>query len=186
MAGFFIVFQSYTTLSINFSDSQMYRVIRMDPNFEIRFYLPTAIATFTFPEKNYDVLNRVGVSKLQAYINGGNNEKQIIPMTTPVHFNIKDSVSSVSFVMPLTFNASNLPKPNDAQLSVKNIPGEHVAAIEFGGFATEKNISIYTEKLKAILKAKGIQFSENFRILSYNSTYQLIDRKNEIIVDVKL
>ncbi len=158
----------------------------MDPNFEIRFYLPTAIATFTVPEKNYDVLNRVGVSKLQAYINGGNNEKQIIPMTTPVHFSIKDSVSSVSFVMPLTFNASNLPKPNDAQISVKNISAEHVAVIEFGGFATEKKISIYTEKLKAILKAKGIQFSENFRFLSYNSTYQLIDRKNEIIVDVKL
>ncbi len=186
IVGIFILFQSYTTLSINNSDSQMYRVIRMDTNFEIRFYLPTAVATFTSSEKNFDALNSVGVSKLQNYINRGNNEKQIIPMTTPIHFDINDSVSSVSFVMPLTFNASNLPKPIDAQVSVKNIPDEHVAVIQFGGFATEKDISIYTEKLKAILKANAIPFYGNFRFLCYNPSYQLIDRKNEIIVDVQL
>ncbi len=186
IVGIFILFQSYTTLSINNSDSQMYRVIRMDTNFEIRFYLPTAVATFTSTEKNFVALNSVGVSKLQNYINRGNNEKQIIPITTPIHFDINDSVSSVSFVMPLTFNASNLPKPIDAQISVKNIPDEHVAVIQFGGFATEKDISIYTEKLKAILKANAIPVSGNFRFLSYNPSYQLIDRKNEIIVDVQL
>ena len=182
----FILFQSYTTVSVNVSDTQMYRVIRMDTNFEIRFYLPTAIATFISSEKNYKALNSAGFSKLQNYINSGNCENKIIPITEPVHFDINDSCSSISFVMPLTSNASNLPKPNDAQVCVKDIPSKRVAVIQFGGFATQKNIATHTEKLKAILKANKILFTGNFKFLCYNPSYQLIDRKNEIAVDVQL
>jgi hypothetical protein len=105
-------------------------------------------------------------------------------MTSPVHMNINDSVSSMSFVMPSSYNQENLPKPNDPNVIIQKTPEEYVAVIQFGGYASDKDLVFYSEKLQGILKEKGITSYGHARYLGYNPPFQVVNRRNEIIVSV--
>lgn len=98
---------------------------------------------------------------------------------------VNDSVSTMSFVMPLAYNESNLPKPNDPNVIIKRTSEEYVAVLQFDGFASDEDLKLYSEKLRSLLKEKGITTYGHFRYLGYNPPYQLIDRRNEIIVSVQ-
>jgi len=181
----FLFFQSYTFMSSKKTETQAYKVIRTEKDFEIRFYPAVTMATIHAAEKSYKSLGSKGFRKLAAYIFGGNEAKQQISMTTPVHMVVNDSISSMSFVMPTAFNTGNLPKPQNEEVKLQTIPEEYVAAIRFGGFASDNDIKKYSEKLETALKAANIQFIGNFRVLGYNPPYQLFGRRNEIIVGVQ-
>src|SRR5665647_817529 len=117
---------------------------------------------------------------LLSHLSGENNT-----MTSPVQMDINDSVSEMSFMMPVGYNLDNLPKPNDGKVIVHKTSDEYVAAIRFGGFASDKDIKKYSEKLKTLLLAKGINYYGNFRLLGYNPPFQLVGRRNEIILSVR-
>jgi hypothetical protein len=105
-------------------------------------------------------------------------------MTSPVHMDINDSVSSMSFVMPSSYNEESLPKPNDPEVLIHKTSEEYVAVIRFGGFASDEDILFYSDKLYNLLKEKGIASYGNARFLGYNPPFQLLDRRNEIVVSV--
>lgn len=184
VTGVFIIFQIYTTMSSNKAETQTYKVVQTEPNFEIRFYPAVTMATITSSAKSYKELGNSGFRKLAAYIFGGNEAKRQISMTTPVHMDINDTASSMSFVMPLEFNKDNLPKPNDSNVEIKTTTDEYVAVITFGGFASDKKIKFYQDKLETELRRNSISYYGNFRFLGYNPPYQLFGRKNEVIVNV--
>lgn len=184
LTGLFIVFQIHTTMSSNKAETQIYKVVQTEPNFEIRFYPAVTMATITSSAKSYKELGNSGFRKLAGYIFGGNEAKRQISMTTPVHMDINDTASSMSFVMPLEFNKDNLPKPNDSNVEIKTTTDEYVAVITFGGFASDKKIKLYTDKLETELRRNSISYYGSFRFLGYNAPYQLFRRKNEIIVNV--
>jgi len=106
-------------------------------------------------------------------------------MTAPVHMDINDTLSSMSFVMPGSYNTGNLPLPNDTGIIIHESADEYVAAVSFGGFASDKDIKHYTEKLRQLLLQKGIKTIGHYRYLGYNPPYQLAGRRNEIIVTVE-
>jgi hypothetical protein len=166
------------------SESQTYKLIRSENDFEIRFYPAVVMATITSTVKTYKELGNSGFKKLANYIFGGNVEMKQIAMTTPVHMDLTDSLSSMSFVMPADYTKENMPLPNDPSVKVNRTSDEYVAAIKFAGFASEKDIRFYTEKLKRGLIEKGIIYYGHFRFLGYNPPYQLVGRKNEIIISV--
>jgi len=105
-------------------------------------------------------------------------------MTSPVHMNVNDTLSTMSFVMPSSFNKDNLPKPNDSDVKFKTTDDEYVAVVSFGGFASDKDLKSNSEKLQRILKEKGIVTKGNPRFLGYNPPYQLVDRRNEVIISI--
>jgi hypothetical protein len=121
---------------------------------------------------------------LAGYIFGQNDTGKKIAMTAPVHMDIKEKASSMSFVMPGSYNKYNLPKPIDPAIIIKESPEEYVAVLSFGGFASDKDIQANADKLENILKKNGINYFGNFRFLGYNPPYQLFGRKNEIIVSI--
>lgn len=180
-----VLFQSYTVMATNKTEEQNYTVVHKDKDFEIRFYPSTTVATIYSRAKTYKDLSGPGFRKLAGYIFGGNETNIGISMTSPVHMDINDSVSSMSFVMPTAFNQSNLPKPNDPDVHLHNTVDEYVAVIEFGGYASDKDLQFYSDKLGKMLKDKGISSYGNFRFLGYNPPFQLINRRNEIVVSVK-
>jgi SOUL heme-binding protein len=184
LAVLFIIFQAYTTMATNKSEEQPYKVIKTEKDFEIRFYPSVTMATITSSAKSYKELGSSGFNKLAGYIFGGNDAKKQIAMTSPVHMDISDSISSMSFVMPSTYNAENLPKPNDAAVNINKTADAYVAAIKFSGFASDNDIKNQTETLKNALKAASISYYGNFRYLGYNPPYQLVGRRNEVIIDV--
>ncbi len=184
LAVLFIIFQAYTTMATNKSEEQPYKVIKTEKDFEIRFYPSVTMATITSSAKSYKELGSSGFNKLAGYIFGGNDAKKQIAMTSPVHMDISDSISSMSFVMPSTYNAENLPKPNDAAVNINKTADAYVAAIKFSGFASDNDIKNQTETLKNALKAASISYYGNFRYLGYNPPYQLVGRRNEVIIDI--
>jgi len=183
--GLFIIFQSFTIISTEKAEEQKYTVVLPNEEFEIRFYPSATLATVYSEAKTYKELSGPGFRKLAGYIFGGNESETKISMTSPVQMNINDSISEMSFVMPTGYNLDNLPKPNDAKVIVHKTKDEYVAAIKFGGFASDKDIQNYSEKLKNLLLAKGIIYYGNFRFLGYNPPFQLVGRRNEIIISVK-
>ncbi len=180
----FIVFQTYLSMASGNSETQAYKIIRSEKDFEIRFYPSTTMATITSFAKSYKELGSSGFNKLAGYIFGGNNKQQKIAMTSPVHMDINDSLSTMSFVMPAEFDKDSLPVPNNADVKIRTTSDEYVAAIRFGGFASDNNIKETMEKLENALKKNSISYSGQFRFLGYNPPYQLFGRRNEIIVTV--
>lgn len=181
----FIIFQSFTMRNSNKTEQQKYSIIEKNENFEIRYY-PKAIMATVYSESNsYREIAYPGFKKLANYIFGGNEKNTQIAMTAPVHMNINDSTSSMSFVMPSDYNIDNLPKPKDSNIEIKYSNEEYVACISYGGYSSDKDIKKYSEMLGNILKKKNIKHSNNFRYLGYNPPYQFMNRKNEIIVSIE-
>lgn len=179
-----VLFQSFIIMPTNKTEEQKYSLVRKYMDFEIRFYPSATIATINSNAKTYGDLSGPGFRKLAGYIFGGNEANTKISMTTPVQMNINDSVSTMSFVMPSVYTKENLPKPNDPDVQIKNTADEYVAVIRFGGYASDKDLKFYSEKLQNLLKENGITFFGNYRFLGYNPPYQFIGRRNEIIVAV--
>ena len=178
-----IISQLYFTMAK--TETQAYQVIKTEKDFEIRLYPPATMATISMDVKTYKELSSAGFRKLASFIFGGNQDNKNISMTSPVHMDINDSLSSMSFVMPANYNKDNLPKPNDTSVILKTTAEEYVAAIRFGGYANDEEIKMYAAKLENALKAKGIEYFGNFRFLGYNAPFQFWGRKNEIIVNVR-
>jgi hypothetical protein len=179
-----IIFITPIIMAVNKTEEQKYTLILKEKDFEIRFYPATTIATIKSNAKSYKELANPGFRKLAGYIFGGNESETSISMTSPVHMDINDTASSMSFVMPSAYNESNLPKPNDPNVIIKKTSDEYVAALRFGGYASDKDLKRYSEELQIILKQKGITTKGNYRYLGYNPPFQLVGRRNEIIVQI--
>lgn len=180
----FIFFQIYAVMSIAKSETQPYKVIKVEKDYEVRHYPPATMAMITSSAKSYKELGSSGFSKLAGYIFGGNQEKKQIAMTSPVHMDIGESISTMAFVMPAKYTKENLPLPNNSEVTIKTIPEEYVAAIKFGGIASSNDIKKNTTILENSLKANHLSYYGNFRFLGYDSPYKFFRRRNEIIVAV--
>lgn len=178
----FIVFQIYMTMATGKTETQLYKVIKDEKDFEIRFYPSATMAVVTSSANTYKELGNFGFKKLATYIFGGNKEKKQIAMTSPVHMEISDTLSSMSFVMPAHYNIANLPLPDNVDVSINSAPEEYVAAMSFDGFASQESISKHIVLLEDALKEKQLLYYGPFRFLGYNPPYQLFGRKNEVIV----
>jgi hypothetical protein len=178
----FILSQIYFTMAN--TETQRYKIIKTTKDFEIRLYPSATTATTTMDAKTYKELSSAGFRKLASFIFGGNNANKNIAMTTPVHMDINDSQSSMSFVMPSNYDKDNLPKPNDSSITIKTTTEEYVAVIRFDGYANDEKIKNYAAKLESALKANEIKYYGNFRFLGYNAPYQFWGIRNEIIVSI--
>jgi hypothetical protein len=178
----FSIFQIYTAMATGKTETQAYKVIRAEKLFEIRYYPAAVMARISSTSKSYRDLGSSGFSKLAKYIFGGNSENKQIAMTSPVHMDIGDSISTMAFVMPSNFDKDNLPKPNNADIVIETSKPEYVAVIKFGGFASTERINEHKNILENALKDKGLTYYGNFRYLGYNPPFQLFGRRNEVIV----
>ena len=182
----FIVLLTFLNTSIMASsiEKQKYRLVQSEKEYEIRHYPSAMMATVYSPAKSYRQISTPGFRTLAGFIFGGNESNTKISMTAPVHMDINDSASAMSFVMPSKYDEQSLPKPNDSRVKLEMSQAEYVAVLKFPGYANDGKIAGYSEKLRMALEKKGISYSGNFRFLGYNPPSQFIGRKNEIIVSV--
>ena len=120
---------------------------------------------------------------LANYIFGGNKDNTKMAMTSPVLYNMSNK-SSFSFIMPKQFEINNLPSPDTEKIFFETVKNQCVAVMEFSGFANEKNCAVKHLELLNILKKNNIAYNNDFMIAVYQPPYQLINRKNEIWVEV--
>jgi len=182
LIAIFIVFQIYTIVSNNKTETQSYTLIRKEKNFEIRYYPAAKMAVISSSAKSYRDLGSSGFRKLAKYIFGANNENKQIAMTSPVRMDIGKTKSTMAFVLPAAYNQTDVPKPNDSSVDIITSEPEYVAVIEFGGFGSNESINEHRIMLENDLKKKGLSYYGNFRYLGYNPPFQLFARRNEVIV----
>ena len=164
-----------------------YKVLKTIENVEIRKYPTLLLATvFGQPDNDAFVI-------LFNYITGSNQQTQKIDMTAPVLTSEKiemtapviSSKSKMSFVMPTKFNIANLPKPNDPQVIIEELPAANLAVIRFKGYANEKDVNKYKNELLRILTQNNIKTDGEPFLMRYNSPFAPgFMRRNEIGIKV--
>lgn len=180
---------SVITLLMSFAskriEKQKYRVIKKEKEFEIRYYPPAIFATTRSSATSYRELGNSGFRKIAGYIFGNNESSAKIAMTAPVHMDINEKGSSMSFVMPSEYTLDKLPRPVDGRIELHESPAVYMAAIEFGGYASDQKIKQYADQLSQSLKKNGIKITGNPTYLGYNAPYEFIGRKNEVVIAVE-
>jgi hypothetical protein len=165
-------------------EKQKYRLVQSEKEYKIRYYPSAMMATIYSSANSYRQISTPGFRALAGFIFGGNESNTRIAMTAPVHMDINDRTSAMSFVMPSKYDEQSLPRPRDSRVKLEKSQAEYVAVLKFGGYANDEKIARYSERLGKALEKKGVNYSGNFRFLGYNPPYQFIGRKNEIIVSV--
>jgi hypothetical protein len=161
-----------------------YKVIKKFDLFEVRTYEATLFTSVKLNSKEYKKASSKGFSILAGYIFGGNDANEKIAMTSPVSMSLEDSMTMM-FMVPKKYSRETLPKPNQPQIEFKEEPAKTVASITFSGWADDQKIKEHKELLIAALKANKIPFTDKFYFLGYNAPYEVLNRKNEVIVELK-
>jgi len=182
----FVVIQHYLKYNTNSVESQPYEVLENKGSFELRYYPSVNIARITSKSTSYDDMSRNGFRQLAGYIFGGNDKNESIAMTSPVQVDVNDSLSTMSFMMPKKYDINDLPTPKDSNVQIIKTDEEYVAVVSFGGFANDAIIKENSEKLAKLIKKNNLVPRGNFRWFGYNPPYQIIGRKNEIVVKVDM
>jgi len=182
----FVVVQHYLKYNTNSVESQPYEVLENKGGFELRYYPSVNIARITSKSTSYDDMSSNGFRQLAGYIFGGNDKNESIAMTSPVQVDVDDSISTMSFMMPKMYGIDDLPTPKDSSVQLLQTDEEYVAVISFGGFADDAKIKENSDRLAKLLKENNLVALGNFRWFGYNPPYQIVGRKNEIVVKVDL
>ena len=180
----FIIFQLYFMNSQKNIEKYPYKVVKNYGDFEIRVYEASLFTSVKLSSNTYKETSSKGFSILAGYIFGGNNKNEKIAMTSPVAMTI-DDVTTMMFLVPKKYTKETLPKPNNGDIEFTEMPAKKVAAIIFNGWANDYKIKDYKEKLRAALDKNEIKYTAKFYFLGYNAPFELLNRKNEVIVELE-
>lgn len=164
-------------------ETYKYKVIKTYNHFEIRTYESSLFTYVNLNGTSYKETSARGFRTLAGYIFGYNDKKRKIAMTSPVAMQIDDSITMM-FLVPKKYKMEDLPKPINANIKFKQEPEKTVAAIRFSGWANDKKINTYKQLLQKYLDAENIKYRNTFIYLGYNPPYEILNRRNEIIVEI--
>ncbi len=179
----FLVSQILIKRSTNKTEGHSYTVVKDYGEFEVRKYEPALFSYTVMASDSYKNVSGKGFRRLAGYIFGDNEKNQKIAMTTPVAMDMSDSIT-MKFKVPSNLDLEDLPKPNNSTVRFAKEEEKIVAVIRFSGKSTDKQISKYTDKLKKALNDKGLAYTGNFSYLGYNPPYEVIGRRNEVVVEL--
>jgi hypothetical protein len=179
----FVVLQTGMLMGTNRTEQYPYKVIKKFEGFEVREYKEALFARTIIDGNTYRERANGGFRTLASFIFGENEQKQKIAMTSPVTITMSKE-STMEFMMPAQYNEQQLPKPKNSSIEIYRKPSVIMAAIEFGGWADDEKINSKIEELKKLLNTQNIRYEEPFQFMGYNPPYQVINRRNEVVVKV--
>tara|TARA_A100001011_G_scaffold101405_1_gene106798 strand:+ start:492 stop:1064 length:573 start_codon:yes stop_codon:yes gene_type:complete len=167
-----LLFQIPTVLAQD-TETQTYRVIKEYNAAELRYYPPVMKI-----QSNNDF------GSLFNYISGNNSTREKISMTSPVHMGEVDGNNVMAFVLPEDFNPKNTPDALSKGVKVFESEPGYFLALEFGGYASKKNVRYYASELSNIAQKYGLITIGMASLLVYDSPYKVLGRKNEVIIQI--
>jgi hypothetical protein len=181
-----LVFLSFKAAPLFLSKvpQQSYTVLGSRNQVEFRYYPSAVMASVITPDTTYDKAASKSFRTLAGYIFGGNQLNEKIAMTAPVRMDMSPDKTTMSFVMPEGYTLSNLPKPQSGQVILSVSAPEYVAVIRFGGWASDTKIAAMRVELSDCLAKLRIPHQNNFRYLGYNAPWDVVNRRNEIVVGI--
>ncbi|KAF8686656.1 hypothetical protein HU200_043485 [Digitaria exilis] len=187
-----------------------FRVLKREAEYEIREVESYFVAETTMPGRSGFDFNGSSQSfnVLASYLFGKNTTSEQMEMTTPVLTRKGEPGSEtmdmttpvitkksagenkwkMSFVMPAKYG-SNLPRPKDPSVSIKEVPGKIVAVAVFSGLVADDDISQRESKLRESLQRDTefrVKDNSVVEVAQYNPPFTLpFTRRNEIALEVE-
>ena len=179
-----------------------FKILSEEGEFQIREYDQKIIAQVEV-EGDFDEASSKGFKLLADYIFGNNlldGESKKISMTAPVEMSplaenlimtssiMDDQINNkwlINFVMPQEYSLDTLPKPNNPQINIIEVPKEKYAVIVFSGLVRESSYAEKVELLSNYLKENGFKQQGAIKIARYNPPWTLpFFRRNELMVRI--
>jgi len=175
--------QIYLSRSTQQTEKQSYKVIKKFDKFEIRKYDAALFTSVKLNKKGYKESSSEGFGILAGYIFGDNEANKKIAMTSPVVMELGDT-SKMMFMVPKNYNLKNLPNPNNSKIVFEKEEEKIIAAIRFDGWADDEKIKKYRSVLTNELVKEKLNYINKFSFLGYNPPYEVMNRRNEIVVEL--
>lgn len=180
-----------------------FTILNQTEYFELRRYHPQIVAETWVTGDQNDAGNK-GFKILADYIFGNNTApsgesskismtapvkmqpqtgtSQKIAMTAPVAMQENEGKWRVSFVMPSQYTMQTLPKPNNPEVSIIEVPTKTYGVIKFSGLARKERVATKTVQLKDWMQNLNIVGEPE--LARYNPPWTLpFMRRNEIMVE---
>jgi len=184
-----------------------YTVLSQVEDFELRRYDEQLVAQ-TWVSGDQDTASRQGFKILADYIFGNNTapsgESSKISMTAPVTMqsdNLNGQASRkiamtapvsmqqnngkwrVQFTMPSQYTMQTLPKPNNPDVKIVQVPAQTYGVIKFSGLAGSKKVAKKTEMLKSWMQTQKLVITGTPELARYNPPWTLpFMRRNEVMM----
>ena len=168
------------TIQENNIEKEQYIILKQIDDVEIRQYKESVNASYYSDiksERNNYFRNLAG------YIFGDNTENISIEMTSPVTMKLYGNREMI-FRMPSSYTLDKLPKANNPKINFLTIASCTKAAIQYSGYSNKNIEEKKIQELKDILKKENIKHDNKFELLVYNSPYKLLNRRNEITINI--
>lgn len=161
-----------------------YQVLEREGEIEIRQYPALRVAEIKRSGNRSNAV-RNAFSPLASYIFAKKREGEKISMTAPVTQQKTGSDWTVQFIMPSQYKLSDLPKPDNAEVRLREIPAKKRVAIQFSGKQTDELLASKEKQLRAWLKTKGITPKGQPIYAYYNDPFTPgFMRRNEVLFEL--
>ena len=174
LLALFFGLQVYSYVSNANIEKYSYTVLKEYDDFEIRNYDAGLFTSVKLDTDSYNEASGKGFSILGGYIFGKNEKKEAIAMTSPVSMSLEKETTML-FLVPKAYTKESLPKPMNSNIQFVEVPAKKMAA----------KIEKYKSKLIALLAENQIKHTHNFSVLGYNPPYEVLVRRNEVIVELE-
>lgn len=179
----FIILSGMLKITDAKTETQKYKTVYKKGNFEIRYY-PEAILASVTMEGTYDNSRNSGFRILAGYIFGANQENEKIAMTSPVRMSNNEANNTMSFVLPSKMEFDKLPTPTSDKILLHQSKPVYAAVVQYGGYTNNREIDKKKAELIESLQTLNVDFNNNFEYLGYNAPFDMINRKNEVLVEL--
>lgn len=185
LVAIFSLAQFIIMKTTNNTEMYPYKILKKYDDFEIRKYDAANFSYVTMQTNSYQESSGQGFKSLAGYIFGGNEKNESIAMTSPVVVNLSDTIT-MQFMVPSDYKLSDLPTPNNPDVKFKTEKEKFMATVSFGGWSNDEKIKEHILKLNDLLKENGISHFNNFSYFGYNPPFQMVNRRNEITVEIDI
>lgn len=176
-----------------------YEVVSRDGAIEVRRYEPNVVAATVVEGERRTALGEA-FRRLAGYIFGGNQRRKEIAMTAPVSATPSEKIAMtapvsatamdegrfrVTFTMPSSYRLDTLPVPNDDRVLLEEVPAREVAALRFGGRATDEAVRRAMAEAVAWVEGSGRTMVGAPTLAQYDPPFAAPwMRRNEILVEL--
>ena len=164
-----------------------FKVVEVYNDFELREY-PSYVVAEVKESERFSINSNDGFSSLFDYISKGNKHSEAIAMTAPViSYEEANNSSSkhISFVMPEGSTLSNLPLPNDPEITLREINAEIYVAKSFTGSPSKELVKVKIDELRSSALSEGFILSDLNMLCRFDPPYKPGFLKyNEIVIPV--
>ena len=182
--GIVLIFAVF--MSFRYSNIEMpkYTVLKsFEKNIELRQYSNMIVAKTSVKDKSFENSGSDGFRSIAGYIFGGNEKEQKIAMTSPVVMELNDS-ATMYFVMPSQYKKDDLPNPSNRNVTIQEEVSKVLLVVRYGGYSSDERIDSHIAVLKNIIQKHHLKATGGFMYMGYNAPWDIINRRNEVAIEI--